>query len=176
MKVVNFVPWDDKKLCCAAHTAVSALDAPSSFVKEASPAKKSRFSSLKTVGAEELEDSAEELDTAEELEDSAEELDTAEELEDSAEELDTAELLEATLELETEDEDCALLLEDLALELLTAGVRVRGIFDSQCLLMSSQSAWMSGSMKERFSKPSMEKRTSPLLEEVTFPPFLKNSM
>lgn len=166
MKVVNFVPWDDKKLCCAAHTAVSALDAPSSFVKEASPAKKSRFSSLKTVGAEELEDSL---------------------LEDSAEELDSAELLEATLELETEDEDCALLLdtdeedlalllEDLALELLTAGVRVRGIFDSQCLLMSSQSAWMSGSMKERFSKPSMEKRTSPLLEEVTFPPFLKNSM
>ena len=162
-KAANFAPWDDKKLCCAAHTAVSALDAPSSFVKEASPAKKSRFSSLKTVGAEELEDSAEELDTAEELE-------------DSAEELDTAELLEATLELETEDEDCALLLEDLALELLTAGVRVRGIFDSQCLLMSSQSAWMSGSMKERFSKPSMEKRTSPLLEEVTFPPFLKNSM
>ena len=94
MKVVNFVPWDDKKLCCAAHTAVSALDAPSSFVKAASSAKKSRFSSLKTVGAEELEDSAEELDTAE--------------------------LLEATLELETEDEDCALLLEDLALELLTA--------------------------------------------------------
>lgn len=102
---------------------------------------------MKTVGAEELEDSL---------------------LEDSAEELDSAELLEATLELETEDEDCTLLL--------TAGVRVRGIFDSQCLLMSSQSAWMSGSTKERFSKPSMEKRTSPLLEEVTFPPFLKNSM
>ena len=162
-KAANFVPWEDKNVCCAAHTAVSALDAPSSFVKAASSAKKSRFSSLKTVGAEELEDSAEELDTAEELE-------------DSAEELDTAELLEATLELETEDEDCALLLEDLALELLTAGVRVRGIFDSQCLLMSSQSDWMSGSMKERFSKPSMEKRASPLLEEVTFPPFLKNSM
>ena len=78
---------------------VPKLDAPSSFVKVARAAKKSRFSSLKTVGAEELEDSL---------------------LEDSAEELDSAELLEATLELETEDEDCALLLEDLALELLTA--------------------------------------------------------
>ena len=150
MKAFNFVSWVDKNVRCAVHTVVPKLDAPSSFVKAASSAKKSRFSSLKTVGAEELEDSAEELDTAE--------------------------LLEATLELETEDEDCALLLEDLALELLTAGVRVRGIFDSQCVLMSSQSAWMSGSMKERFSKPSMEKRTSPLLEEVTFPPFLKNSM
>ena len=155
MKAFNFVAWVDKNVRCAVHTVVPKLDAPSSFVKVARAAKKSRFSSLKTVGAEELEDSL---------------------LEDSAEELDSAELLEATLELETEDEDCALLLEDLALELLTAGVRVRGIFDSQCLLMSSQSAWMSGSMKERFSKPSMEKRTSPLLEEVTFPPFLKNSM
>ena len=155
MKVVNFVPWDDKKLCCAAHTAVSALDAPSSFVKEASPAKKSRFSSLKTV--------AEELETAELLEEATEEL-------EATDEEDFALLLDAA-----DEEDFALELEDLALELLTAGVRVRGIFDSQCLLMSSQSAWMSGSMKERFSKPSMEKRTSPLLEEVTFPPFLKNS-
>ena len=156
MKVVNFVPWDDKKLCCAAHTAVSALDAPSSFVKEASPAKKSRFSSLKTV--------AEELETAELLEEATEEL-------EATDEEDFALLLDAA-----DEEDFALELEDLALELLTVGVRVGGIFDSQCLLMSSQSAWMSGSMKERFSKPSMEKRTSPLLEEVTFPPFLKNSM
>ena len=126
-KTVNFVPWDDKKLCCAAHTAVSALDAPSSFVKEASPAKKSRFSSLKTVGAEELEDSL---------------------LEDSAEELDSAELLEATLELETEDEDCAL-LEDLALELLTAE-RSCGMLVIQWLSMSLQSDWRRDSIMERF--------------------------
>ena len=135
MKVVNFVPWDDKKLCCAAHTAVSALDAPSSFVKEASPAKKSRFSSLKIVGAEELEDSL---------------------LEDSAEELDSAELLEATLELETaelldatDEEDFALLLEDLALELLTAE-RSSGILVIQWLSMSLQSDWRRDSIMERF--------------------------
>ena len=135
MKVVNFVPWDDKKLCCAAHTAVSALDAPSSFVKVARAAKKSRFSSLKIVGAEELEDSL---------------------LEDSAEELDSAELLEATLELETaelldatDEEDFALLLEDLALELLTAE-RSSGILVIQWLSMSLQSDWRRDSIIERF--------------------------
>ena len=106
---------------------VPKLDAPSSFVKVARAAKKSRFSSLKTVGAEELEDSL---------------------LEDSAEELDSAELLEATLELETEDEDCAL-LEDLALELLTAE-RSSGILVIQWLSMSLQSDWRRDSIIDRF--------------------------
>ena len=106
MKAFNFVSWVDKNVRCAVHTVVPKLDAPSSFVKVARAAKKSRFSSLKIVGAEELEDAL---------------------LEDSAEELGSAELLEATLELETaelldatDEEDFALLLEDLALELLTA--------------------------------------------------------
>ena len=94
MKAFNFVSWVDKNVRCAVHTVVPKLDAPSSFVKVARAAKKSRFSSLKTVGAEELEDSL---------------------LKNSAEELDSAELLDAT-----DEEDFALLLEDLALELLTA--------------------------------------------------------
>ena len=89
----------DENFVFGVHTVESVLETSASSVKVAWLAKKSRFSSLKTVGTEELEDSL---------------------LEDSAEELDSAELLEATLELETEDEDCALLLEDLALELLTA--------------------------------------------------------
>ena len=151
-KAFNFVAWVDKNVCCAVHTVVPKLDAPSSFVKVARAAKKSRFSSLKTVGAEELEDSL---------------------LEDSAEELDSAELLEATLELETEDEDCALLeeideeletaelldatdeedfallLEDLALELLTAE-RSSGILVIQWLSMSLQSDWRRDSIMERF--------------------------
>ena len=93
---------------------VPKLDAPSSFVKGARAAKKSRFTSLKTV----------------------------------AEELDSAELLEATLELETEDEDCAL-LEDLALELLTAE-RSSGILVIQWLSMSLQSDWRRDSIMERF--------------------------
>ena len=151
-KAFNFVSWVDKNVRCAVHTVVPKLDAPSSFVKVARAAKKSRFSSLKTVGAEELEDSL---------------------LEDSAEELDSAELLEATLELETEDEDCslleetaeeletaelldatdeedfALLLEDLALELLTAE-RSSGILVIQWLSMSLQSDWRRDSIMERF--------------------------
>ena len=151
-KAFNFVAWVDKNVRCAVHTVVPKLDAPSSFVKVARAAKKSRFSSLKTVGAEELEDSL---------------------LEDSAEELDSAELLEATLELETEDEDCALLeeideeletaelldatdeedfallLEDLALELLTAE-RSSGILVIQWLSMSLQSDWRRDSIMERF--------------------------
>ena len=152
MKAFNFVSWVDKNVRCAVHTVVPKLDAPSSFVKVARAAKKSRFSSLKIVGAEELEDSL---------------------LEDSAEELDSAELLEATLELETEDEDCslleetaeeletaelldatdeedfALLLEDLALELLTAE-RSSGILVIQWLSMSLQSDWRRDSIIERF--------------------------
>ena len=95
----------DENFVFAVHTVESVLETSASSVKVAWLAKKSRFSSLKTVGPEELEDSL---------------------LEDSAEELDSAELLEATLELETEDEDCALLLEDLALELRTAD-RASGI-------------------------------------------------
>ena len=128
MKAFNFVSWVDKNVRCAVHTVVPKLDAPSSFVKVARAAKKSRFSSLKTVGAEELEDSL---------------------LEDSAEELDSAELLEATLELETEDEDFALLLEDLVLELLTAE-RSSGILVIQWLSMSLQSDWRRDSIIERF--------------------------
>ena len=128
MKAFNFVSWVDKNVRCAVHTVVPKLDAPSSFVKVARAAKKSRFSSLKTVGAEELEDSL---------------------LEDSAEELDSAELLEATLELETEDEDFALLLEDLVLELLTAE-RSSGILVIQWLSMSLQSDWRRDSIMERF--------------------------
>ena len=128
MKAFNFVSWVDENFRCAVHTVVPKLDAPSSFVKVARAAKKSRFSSLKTVGAEELEDSL---------------------LEDSAEELDSAELLEATLELETEDEDFALLLEDLALELLTAE-RSSGILVIQWLSMSLQSDWRRDSIMERF--------------------------
>ena len=96
----------DENFVFAVHTVESVLETSASSVKVAWLAKKSRFSSLKTVGTEELEDSL---------------------LEDSAEELDSAELLEATLELETaelldatDEEDFALLLEDLALELLTA--------------------------------------------------------
>ena len=135
MKAFNFVSWVDKNVRCAVHTVVPKLDAPSSFVKVARAAKKSRFSSLKIVGAEELEDSL---------------------LEDSAEELDSAELLEATLELETaelldatDEEDFALLLEDLALELLTAE-RSSGILVIQWLSMSLQSDWRRDSIMERF--------------------------
>lgn len=135
MKAFNFVSWVDKNVRCAVHTVVPKLDAPSSFVKVARAAKKSRFSSLKIVGAEELEDSL---------------------LEDSAEELDSAELLEATLELETaelldatDEEDFALLLEDLALELLTAE-RSSGILVIQWLSMSLQSDWRRDSIIERF--------------------------
>ena len=135
MKAFNFVSWVDKNVRCAVHTVVPKLDAPSSFVKVARAAKKSRFSSLKIVGAEELEDSL---------------------LEDSAEELDSAELLEATLELETaelldatDEEDFALLLEDLALELLTAE-RSSGILVIQWLSMSLQSDWRRDSIIDRF--------------------------
>ena len=135
MKAFNFVSWVDKNVRCAVHTVVPKLDAPSSFVKVARAAKKSRFSSLKIVGAEELEDSL---------------------LADSAEELDSAELLEATLELETaelldatDEEDFALLLEDLALELLTAE-RSSGILVIQWLSMSLQSDWRRDSIIERF--------------------------
>ena len=135
LKAFNFVSWVDKNVRCAVHTVVPKLDAPSSFVKVARAAKKSRFSSLKIVGAEELEDSL---------------------LEDSAEELDSAELLEATLELETaelldatDEEDFALLLEDLALELLTAE-RSSGILVIQWLSMSLQSDWRRDSIIERF--------------------------
>ena len=123
MKAFNFVSWVDKNVRCAVHTVVPKLDAPSSFVKVARAAKKSRFSSLKTVGAEELEDSL---------------------LEDSAEELDSAELLDAT-----DEEDFALLLEDLALELLTAE-RSSGILVIQWLSMSLQSEVMRDSIMERF--------------------------
>lgn len=89
-KAFNFVAWVDKNVCCAVHTVVPKLDAPSSFVKGARAAKKSRFTSLKTV-AEELELETEDEDCALLLEDLALEL-----LEDSAEELETAELLDAT--------------------------------------------------------------------------------
>ena len=123
MKAFNFISWVDKNARCAVHTVVPKLDAPSSFVKVARAAKKSRFSSLKTVGAEELEDSL---------------------LEDSAEELDSAELLDAT-----DEEDFALLLEDLALELLTAE-RSSGILVIQWLSMSLQSDWRRDSIMERF--------------------------
>lgn len=118
----------DENFVFAVHTVESVLETSVSSVKVAWLAKKSRFSSLKTVGTEELEDSL---------------------LEDSAEELDSAELLEATLELETEDEDCALLLEDLALELLTAE-RSSGILVIQWLSMSLQSDWRRDSIMERF--------------------------
>ena len=123
MKAFNFVSWVDKNVRCAVHTVVPKLDAPSSFVKVARAAKKSRFSSLKTVGAEELEDSL---------------------LEEIDEELETAELLDAT-----DEEDFALLLEDLALELLTAE-RSSGILVIQWLSMSLQSDWRRDSIMERF--------------------------
>ena len=122
-KAFNFVAWVDKNVCCAVHTVVPKLDAPSSFVKVARAAKKSRFSSLKTVGAEELEDSL---------------------LDEIDEELETAELLDAT-----DEEDFALLLEDLALELLTAE-RSSGILVIQWLSMSLQSDWRRDSIMERF--------------------------
>ena len=123
MKAFNFVSWVDKNVRCAVHTVVPKRDAPSSFVKVARAAKKSRFSSLKTVGAEEL-DSAELLEATLELE--------------------TAELLDAT-----DEEDFALLLEDLALELLTAE-RSSGILVIQWLSMSLQSDWRRDSIIERF--------------------------
>ena len=123
MKAFNFVSWVDENFRCAVHTVVPKLDAPSSFVKVARAAKKSRFSSLKTVGAEELEDSL---------------------LEEIDEELETAELLDAT-----DEEDFALLLEDLALELLTAE-RSSGILVIQWLSMSLQSDWRRDSIMERF--------------------------
>ena len=140
MKAFNFVSWVDKNVRCAVHTVVPKLDAPSSFVKVARAAKKSRFSSLKTVGAEEL-DSAELLEATLELE--TEDEDCAL-LEETAEELETAELLDAT-----DEEDFALLLEDLALELLTAE-RSSGILVIQWLSMSLQSDWRRDSIMERF--------------------------
>ena len=140
MKAFNFVSWVDKNVRCAVHTVVPKLDAPSSFVKVARAAKKSRFSSLKTVGAEEL-DSAELLEATLELE--TEDEDCAL-LEETAEELETAELLDAT-----DEEDFALLLEDLALELLTAE-RSSGILVIQWLSMSLQSEVMRDSIMERF--------------------------
>ena len=160
-KAFNFVAWVDKNVRCAVHTVVPKLDAPSSFVKGARAAKKSRFTSLKTV-AEELdatelleatatdeedcsllEETAEELEMAELL-DATDEEDFALLLEDSAEELDSAELLDAT-----DEEDFALLLEDLALELLTAE-RSSGILVIQWLSMSLQSDWRRDSIMERF--------------------------
>ena len=148
-KAFNFVAWVDKNVRCAVHTVVPKLDAPSSFVKGARAAKKSRFTSLKTV-AEEL-DATELLEataTDEEdcslLEETAEELETAELLEETAEELEMAELLDAT-----DEEDFALLLEDLALELLTAE-RSSGILVIQWLSMSLQSEVMRDSIMERF--------------------------
>ena len=117
MKAFNFVSWFDKNVRCAVHTVVPKLDAPSSFVKVARAAKKSRFSSLKTVGAEELELESEDEDCA--------------------------------LLLDTDEEDFALLLEDLALELLTAE-RSSGILVIQWLSMSLQSDWRRDSIIERF--------------------------
>ena len=78
------------------------------------------------------------------LEETAEELETAELLEETAEELEMAELLDAT-----DEEDFALLLEDLALELLTAE-RSSGILVIQWLSMSLQSEVMRDSIMERF--------------------------
>ena len=138
-KAFNFVAWVDKNVCCAVHTVVPKLDAPSSFVKGARAAKKSRFTSLKTV-AEEL-DSAELLEATLELETEDEDCALLEEID---EELETAELLDAT-----DEEDFALLLEDLALELLTAE-RSSGILVIQWLSMSLQSDWRRDSIMERF--------------------------
>ena len=137
MKAFNFVSWVDKNVRCAVHTVVPKLDAPSSFVKVARAAKKSRFSSLKTVGAEEL-------DATELLEATATDEEDCSLLEETAEELETAELLDAT-----DEEDFALLLEDLALELLTAE-RSSGILVIQWLSMSLQSDWRRDSIIERF--------------------------
>ena len=72
----------DENFLFAVHTVDSVLETSASSVKVAWLAKKSRFSSLKTV--------ADELETAELLEDATEELEAAEE-EDLALELLTAE-------------------------------------------------------------------------------------